>query len=566
MKLPPCLLPTLLALCISLSSARAQDFVNGNFESGSLSSWGYSSTGVSYSATGGNIQPGCALFGAGFATHASIFQTVKGLQPNTAYRLLAYAHLGSTGKATLWVQSYGGSQISATVTSTTTYQPLEIDFTTGSSNTSATVYFGNNSASTVYADDFSIIPASPLSDPQNLAGWKPNATFSDEFNGTSLDATKWLNKEAQWSGRAPSQFDPDNVSVSGGLAHLITRNESLLPNGNFETGDLSDWTVNGPVTITNINHPNGEPAGEAAQYTYGSKLDTGASLQQLITGLQPNTQYTLTASYKLGTGTQITINATGYGGAACTPLVLSSTESNPYNWYYNQQTKFTTGPSGTSALITVANTGAAGTVFADEVFVVPTTLPDGLPLMQGNYLTAADIESKNAPPFGYYEVRMKITDNAAFSAFWFWYASTGASDPGEELDVAEEIGNPTQNTTDGSGYPWSEIMKTTSHFTPYHGTDAPYSNPFHLGAVLADDFHVYGVDWEQDVITFYFDGQALSPTFPQLQPPAQPAVGKNQTQVMHLDWLELSTEIQAQHGIPNGTSDFQVDYVRAWTK
>ncbi|WP_048692444.1 family 16 glycosylhydrolase [Catenovulum maritimum] len=69
----------------------------------------------------------------------------------------------------------------------------------------------------------------PLSDPENKAGWKLNKEISDEFNGDSLDLDKWLNLGqdsnyyGQWKGRAPSQFNPDNVTIANGFLTITNR-------------------------------------------------------------------------------------------------------------------------------------------------------------------------------------------------------------------------------------------------------------------------------------------------------------------------------------------------------
>jgi hypothetical protein len=50
--------------------------------------------------------------------------------------------------------------------------------------------------------------------------WEPIPELSDEFNGKRLDETKWLDYHPYWKGRAPSRFDPENVSVSEGNLQL----------------------------------------------------------------------------------------------------------------------------------------------------------------------------------------------------------------------------------------------------------------------------------------------------------------------------------------------------------
>lgn len=65
------------------------------------------------------------------------------------------------------------------------------------------------------APNTSMLPAPP-------AGykWQLVPSLSDEFNGTALDTHKWLPYQPYWTGRAPSQFDPANVSEGGGFLLL----------------------------------------------------------------------------------------------------------------------------------------------------------------------------------------------------------------------------------------------------------------------------------------------------------------------------------------------------------
>jgi hypothetical protein len=53
--------------------------------------------------------------------------------------------------------------------------------------------------------------------------WSVVSELTDEFNGTSLDRQKWLNYQPYWAGREPSQFDTNNVSLSGGDLILLSR-------------------------------------------------------------------------------------------------------------------------------------------------------------------------------------------------------------------------------------------------------------------------------------------------------------------------------------------------------
>ncbi|MGJ8691684.1 MAG: hypothetical protein ACSHW0_04320 [Thalassotalea sp.] len=70
--------------------------------------------------------------------------------------------------------------------------------------------------------------------PEPEAGkrWAINPDFSDEFNGTTLDKTKWRDHHATWKGRSPAKFDPAAVSVVDG--NMQIRNHKLATaDGNY---------------------------------------------------------------------------------------------------------------------------------------------------------------------------------------------------------------------------------------------------------------------------------------------------------------------------------------------
>ncbi|NIJ44894.1 hypothetical protein FHR24_001333 [Wenyingzhuangia heitensis] len=50
--------------------------------------------------------------------------------------------------------------------------------------------------------------------------WVMNPDFSDEFNGTSLDAQKWFDHHPNWKGREPGIFLPSQVSVKDGYMQI----------------------------------------------------------------------------------------------------------------------------------------------------------------------------------------------------------------------------------------------------------------------------------------------------------------------------------------------------------
>jgi len=55
------------------------------------------------------------------------------------------------------------------------------------------------------------------------ADWVFEPAFSDEFNGTQLDADKWWDFNPAWHGRKPAYFDRANVRVADGSLQLTAR-------------------------------------------------------------------------------------------------------------------------------------------------------------------------------------------------------------------------------------------------------------------------------------------------------------------------------------------------------
>ena len=69
--------------------------------------------------------------------------------------------------------------------------------------------------------------------------WK--LTFDDEFNGSSLDTTAWTaDAEVTCSSQATCLASrwPENVSVSGGYLHLITKQEERMEGRPYTTGGI----------------------------------------------------------------------------------------------------------------------------------------------------------------------------------------------------------------------------------------------------------------------------------------------------------------------------------------
>ena len=99
--------------------------------------------------------------------------------------------------------------------------------------------------------------------------------------------------------------------------------------------------------------------------------------------------------------------------------------------------------------------------------------------------------------YGYFEMKAQLPAGQGFwPAFWLM-PENGAWPP--ELDVMEVLGNAT----------------TTLYNTVHSEATGTHTATGDGGVTVADmstGYHTYGVDWEPDFITFYFDGQAIYKT------------------------------------------------------
>lgn len=69
--------------------------------------------------------------------------------------------------------------------------------------------------------------AFPKSDPLNHGGWITYQPMSDDFNGTSLDTSKWKTNIAGWPGRPPALFVAHDVEVGNGTLQITMRKEPV---------------------------------------------------------------------------------------------------------------------------------------------------------------------------------------------------------------------------------------------------------------------------------------------------------------------------------------------------
>jgi hypothetical protein len=128
---------------------------NAGFETGSLAPWtsmGGTNTIVNESSWGNtNAAARTNLYGVklGGGT-AGIQQTITGLTPNTTYVASVWMKVAAGETVEMGVSNYGGTQISSQTTDTAWNQKTA-EFTTGSTNTSATIFISKTSTGMGYA-------------------------------------------------------------------------------------------------------------------------------------------------------------------------------------------------------------------------------------------------------------------------------------------------------------------------------------------------------------------------------------------------------------------------------
>lgn len=198
--------------------------VNGTFESGQLAPWtiwNESRLGT-WKAQSGNY---CAAVGPN--SPASVEQRLT-LQPNSIYELSGYLYVDNAGdQVRLGVKDYGGSELSQTVT-TKNWVYRSMRFTTAEYTTSGKIYIYKVSGTGWgYGDNIRVQRVGSSSGgpqpPASGGNWR--LVFQDEFNGSSLDRSKW-STGYPWSRyhNHRGYTDPGNVSVENGLLRLRADN------------------------------------------------------------------------------------------------------------------------------------------------------------------------------------------------------------------------------------------------------------------------------------------------------------------------------------------------------
>jgi beta-glucanase (GH16 family) len=154
--------------------------------------------------------------------------------------------------------------------------------------------------------------------------------------------------------------------------------------------------------------------------------------------------------------------------------------------------------------------------------------------------------------YGHIEARIRLPyGHGLWPAFWLLGndISTNSWPACGEIDVAENIGSePTK-------------VHGVIHGPGYSGSSGPEGiYPLPQGERFADDYHLFAIDWDQDSIRWYVDGQPYSTKTPQ-------DIGHNAWVFQHPFFILLNVAVGGQWpGKPDSSTVFpqtmMVDYVR----
>lgn len=194
----------------------------------------------------------------------------------------------------------------------------------------------------------------------------------------------------------------------------------------------------------------------------------------------------------------------------------------------------------------------------------PATNMDS-PTPFGGY-TSGQCISLEFVKYGYFEIKAKIMKSAGSSAFWLAYPAK--TDPQTEIDIFEMGGKGHTPNPNGDGTFLSSANRYNMDYHLWESDSTPgregydrnetWTAPFDF----ADDYHVYGLDWQEDFIRWYVDGilihvkETLDMKYPMRV-------------ILDSEAFWGGTTDGGWFGYPVNSdlpSKFRIDYLRVWTK
>lgn len=152
--------------------------------------------------------------------------------------------------------------------------------------------------------------------PQEGYRWTLNHQYSDEFNGSELDLTKWYNYHPFWQGRPPAKFTPSQVSVKDGL--LVLTNKKIEGS---KPGDT--WTIAGAAVVSR---------GEGAHFGYYECSQKASKIRMSSTFWMSNRGAAGPEPCNDRYSQELDIQE-AVGGAGSSSTFTNSMHSNTHYWY-----------------------------------------------------------------------------------------------------------------------------------------------------------------------------------------------------------------------------------------
>lgn len=186
-----------------------------------------------------------------------------------------------------------------------------------------------------------------------------------------------------------------------------------------------------------------------------------------------------------------------------------------------------------------------------------------LPFASGttDYNATLDTDGKFYQKYGYFECRAKLPiGRGCWPAFWLYNHDLTGLRP--EIDIFEAYSG--GNT---SGNDWADAsLHPIRYAATVWGKDSMMHGSFNSATVfgyvdLSETWHVYGVHWERNQITFYFDGNAVGTL-------AYSEASNHLDMRMYILidlWLgSISGQANTDETPTGQTNSLMVDYIRAW--
>jgi beta-glucanase (GH16 family) len=160
--------------------------------------------------------------------------------------------------------------------------------------------------------------------------------------------------------------------------------------------------------------------------------------------------------------------------------------------------------------------------------------------------TSAAVQSKTTVKYGYFEIRCRPMKSHGSSSFWFYHNTPKLW---TEIDVFEIGGG-------APGFERKYNMNVHVFRTPTENKHWSKHGVWLAPSNLADGYHVYGLQWDKERITWYFDGV-----------PVRWIENTHWHQALTLNFD--SETMPKWFGLPKDKdlpSTYSIEYIRAWKK